>query len=149
MLGGKFDKDFLQSFRAVCTVSEFLCCECTFRRFEGYGVLGMESLLNKNFKIEFLKYSLARLVKRYKRGTTIQFKPRLIHLCDYWNKYETVANRLREMSLFECWKNGIYLTDPPRNKEDDGNFLNPDEFYSKEVLIRIWCNIRLMSVREK
>ncbi len=124
--GGKFDKDTYK-------VSGGL---------HGVGVSCVNALSNhlhvtvyregKIFEQEYAKgdpiYSVRTIGESDKTGTTIKFRPddTIFTITEY--KYETVANRLRELSFLNKGI-AINLTDL-RNKNDDGSYVT-DQFLSQ------------------
>ncbi|WP_339922051.1 DNA topoisomerase (ATP-hydrolyzing) subunit B [uncultured Cyclobacterium sp.] len=78
------------------------------------------------------QYVVREIGKTDDRGTHVHFKPdhEIFQALEY--KYETIANRLREMAFLNA---GIRISlKDLREKEDDGNF-RTDEFYSEGGLV--------------
>ncbi len=128
--GGKFDKDTykvsggLHGVGVSCVNALSTDLKATVHR---NGVI-----TEQEFKIGVPQYAAKQVGKTDKRGTIIHFKPddSIFTVTEY--KYETVANRLREMAFLNAGIR-INLTDH-REKEDDGSFKS-DEFYSEGGLI--------------
>ncbi|EPR67331.1 DNA topoisomerase (ATP-hydrolyzing) subunit B [Cyclobacterium qasimii] len=78
------------------------------------------------------QYVVREIGKTDDRGTHVHFKPdhEIFQVLEY--KYETIANRLREMAFLNAGIN-ISLKDL-REKDDDGNF-RTDNFYSEGGLV--------------
>jgi DNA gyrase subunit B len=128
--GGKFDKDTYKVSGGLHGVG--VSCVNALSEDLKATVFRNGIITEQEFKIGVPQYSARKVGETDKRGTTIQFKPdsSIFAITEY--KYETVANRLREMSFLNAGIR-IYLTDL-REKEDDGTFKS-DEFYSEGGLI--------------
>lgn len=128
--GGKFDKDTykvsggLHGVGVSCVNALSTDLKATVYR---DGVI-----TEQEFKIGVPQYPARQVGPTDKRGTTIQFKPddSIFAITEF--KYETIANRLREMAFLNAGIR-IYLTDL-REKEDDGSFKS-DEFFSEGGLV--------------
>ncbi|MDN3204607.1 DNA topoisomerase (ATP-hydrolyzing) subunit B [Algoriphagus sediminis] len=128
--GGKFDKDTykvsggLHGVGVSCVNALSTDLKATVYR---NGVI-----TEQEFKIGVPQYPAKEVGKTDRRGTTIHFKPddSIFTVTEY--KYETVANRLREMAFLNAGIR-IHLKDL-REKEDDGSFKS-DEFFSEGGLI--------------
>lgn len=128
--GGKFDKDTykvsggLHGVGVSCVNALSTDLKATVYR---DGVI-----FEQEFKIGIPQYSARQVGTTDKRGTTIHFKPddSIFAIIEY--KYETIANRMREMSFLNA-RVRIILTDL-RELEDDGS-PRKDEFYSEGGLV--------------
>jgi DNA gyrase subunit B len=128
--GGKFDKDTYKVSGGLHGVG--VSCVNALSEDLKATVFRNGVITEQEFKIGIPQYSARQIGETDKRGTTIQFKPdtSIFAITEY--KYETIANRLREMSFLNAGIR-IYLTDL-REKEDDGTFKS-DEFYSEGGLV--------------
>ncbi|MDF2159291.1 DNA topoisomerase (ATP-hydrolyzing) subunit B [Algoriphagus sp. CAU 1675] len=128
--GGKFDKDTykvsggLHGVGVSCVNALSTDLKATVHR---NGVI-----TEQEFKIGVPQYAARETGKTDKRGTIIHFKPdaSIFTVTEY--KYETIANRLREMAFLNAGIR-IFLTDL-REKEEDGSYKS-DEFYSEGGLV--------------
>lgn len=128
--GGKFDKDTykvsggLHGVGVSCVNALSTDLKATVYR---DGVI-----FEQEFKIGIPQYPARQIGTTDKRGTTIHFKPddSIFAITEY--KYETIANRMREMSFLNAGVR-IILTDL-REFEDDGS-PRCDEFYSEGGLV--------------
>jgi DNA gyrase subunit B len=128
--GGKFDKDTykvsggLHGVGVSCVNALSTDLKATVYR---NGVI-----TEQEFKIGVPQYAAREIGKTERRGTTIHFKPdaSIFTVTEY--KYETIANRLREMAFLNAGIR-IFLKDL-REIEEDGN-PKSDEFYSEGGLI--------------
>jgi DNA gyrase subunit B len=128
--GGKFDKDTykvsggLHGVGVSCVNALSTDLKATVYR---DGVI-----FEQEFKIGIPQYPARQVGTTDKRGTTIHFKPddSIFAITEY--KYETIANRMREMSFLNAGIR-IILTDL-RDLEDDGS-PRKDEFYSVGGLV--------------
>lgn len=128
--GGKFDKDTykvsggLHGVGVSCVNALSTDLKATVYR---DGVI-----FEQEFKIGIPQYPARQIGTTDKRGTTIHFKPddSIFAITEY--KYETIANRMREMSFLNAGIR-IILTDL-RELEDDGS-PRKDEFYSEGGLV--------------
>jgi DNA gyrase subunit B len=128
--GGKFDKDTykvsggLHGVGVSCVNALSTDLKATVYR---DGVI-----FEQEFKIGIPQYPAHQVGTTDKRGTTIHFKPdnSIFAITEY--KYETIANRMREMSFLNAGIR-IILTDL-RELEDDGS-PRKDEFYSEGGLV--------------
>ncbi|WP_341227975.1 DNA topoisomerase (ATP-hydrolyzing) subunit B [uncultured Arcticibacterium sp.] len=128
--GGKFDKDTYKvsgglhgvGVSCVNAVSKLLRAEV---HREG-------KVFEQEYKAGKPQYDVREIGTTEKRGTFIQFWPDELIFETTEYKYETVANRLRELSFLN---KGITLklTDK-RNLDDDGNPIS-DEFHSEGGLV--------------
>ena len=128
--GGKFDKDTykvsggLHGVGVSCVNALSTDLKATVYR---DGVI-----FEQEFKIGIPQYSARQIGTTDKRGTTIHFKPddSIFAIAEY--KYETIANRMREMSFLNA---GIRITlKDLRELEEDGS-PRFDEFYSEGGLV--------------
>ena len=128
--GGKFDKDTYKVSGGLHGVG--VSCVNALSKDLKATVYRNGVITEQEFKIGVPQYSARQIGKTDKRGTTIQFTPddSIFTLTEY--KYETIANRLREMSFLNAGIR-LYLTDL-REKEDDGTYKS-DEFYSEGGLV--------------
>ncbi|MCE7055484.1 DNA topoisomerase (ATP-hydrolyzing) subunit B [Algoriphagus sp. AGSA1] len=128
--GGKFDKDTykvsggLHGVGVSCVNALSTDLKATVYR---NGVI-----TEQEFKIGVPQYPARQIGTTDRRGTTIHFKPdpSIFAITEY--KYETIANRLREMSFLNAGIR-IFLTDL-RETEDDGS-VKSDEFFSEGGLV--------------
>jgi DNA gyrase subunit B len=128
--GGKFDKDTYKVSGGLHGVG--VSCVNALSKDLKATVYRNGVITEQEFKIGVPQYSARQIGKTDRRGTTIQFTPddSIFTLTEY--KYETIANRLREMSFLNAGIR-LYLTDL-REKEDDGSYKS-DEFYSEGGLV--------------
>lgn len=128
--GGKFDKDTYKVSGGLHGVG--VSCVNALSKDLKATVYRNGVITEQEFKIGVPQYPARQIGETDKRGTTIHFKPddSIFAITEF--KYETVANRLREMSFLNAGIR-IYLTDL-REKEDDGTFKS-DEFFSEGGLV--------------
>lgn len=128
--GGKFDKDTykvsggLHGVGVSCVNGLSTDLKATVHR---DGVI-----FEQEFKIGVPQYPARQIGTTDRRGTTIKFKPddSIFAITEY--KYETIANRMREMSFLNA---GIkIILEDYRDLEDDGS-PKSDIFYSEGGLI--------------
>jgi DNA gyrase subunit B len=128
--GGKFDKDTykvsggLHGVGVSCVNALSTDLKATVHR---NGVI-----FEQEFKIGIPQYPARQIGKTDKRGTIIHFKPDASIFTTTEYKYETIANRLREMSYLNAGIR-IFLKDY-RELEEDGS-PKSDEFFSEGGLI--------------
>ncbi|MFC3881014.1 DNA topoisomerase (ATP-hydrolyzing) subunit B [Algoriphagus namhaensis] len=128
--GGKFDKDTykvsggLHGVGVSCVNALSTDLKATVHR---NGVI-----VEQEFKIGVPQYPAREVGKTDKRGTIIHFQPDASIFTTTEYKYETIANRLREMSFLNAGIR-IFLTDL-REKEEDGSYKS-DEFFSEGGLV--------------
>lgn len=128
--GGKFDKDTykvsggLHGVGVSCVNALSTDLKATVHR---NGVI-----FEQEFKIGVPQYPAREIGKTDKRGTIIHFKPDASIFAVTEFKYETIANRLREMAYLNAGIR-IFLKDF-RELEDDG-MPKSDEFFSEGGLI--------------
>ncbi|MFC5623328.1 DNA topoisomerase (ATP-hydrolyzing) subunit B [Algoriphagus winogradskyi] len=128
--GGKFDKDTykvsggLHGVGVSCVNALSTDLKATVYR---NGVI-----TEQEFKIGVPQYPAKQVGTTDRRGTTIHFKPDASIFAITEFKYETIANRLREMSFLNAGIR-IFLTDL-RETEDDGS-VKSDEFFSEGGLV--------------
>jgi len=128
--GGKFDKDTykvsggLHGVGVSCVNALSIMLKATVHR----GGKVYEQEYSKGIP----QYPVREIGTSEKRGTIIHFKPdsEIFQATDY--KYETIANRMREMSFLNAGIS-IYLEDL-REQEEDGTF-RKDHFYSEGGLV--------------
>jgi len=128
--GGKFDKDTYKVSGGLHGVG--VSCVNALSTDLKATVFRDGVITEQEFKIGVPQYPARQVGPTDKRGTTIQFKPdeSIFAITEF--KYETIANRLREMAFLNAGIR-LYLTDL-REKEDDGSFKS-DEFFSEGGLI--------------
>ncbi len=127
--GGKFDKDSykvsggLHGVGVSCVNALSSDLKATIYR---NGVI-----FEQEFKIGVPQYPARQIGPTDKRGTTIHFKPdsSIFTITEF--KYETIANRLREMSFLNA---GIRITLTDLREFEDGK-PKCDEFFSKGGLV--------------
>jgi DNA gyrase subunit B len=128
--GGKFDKDTykvsggLHGVGVSCVNALSTMLKVTVHR-EG-------KMFEQEYSIGVPKYPVREIGTTTKRGTTVHFKPddSIFQVTEY--KYETIANRLREMSFLNA---GIKITlYDYRELEDDGS-PKGEVFFSEGGLI--------------
>ncbi|WP_111669649.1 DNA topoisomerase (ATP-hydrolyzing) subunit B [Algoriphagus litoralis] len=127
--GGKFDKDTykvsggLHGVGVSCVNALSSDLKATVHR---NGVI-----FEQEFKIGVPQYPARQIGPTDKRGTTIHFKPdaSIFAITEY--KYETIANRLREMSFLNA---GIRITLTDMREMEDGA-PKQDEFFSEGGLV--------------
>ncbi|OYX15588.1 MAG: DNA topoisomerase (ATP-hydrolyzing) subunit B [Algoriphagus sp. 32-45-6] len=128
--GGKFDKDTykvsggLHGVGVSCVNALSTDLKATVHR---NGVI-----FEQEFKIGVPQYPAREIGKTDKRGTIIHFKPDASIFTVTEFKYETIANRLREMAYLNAGIR-IFLKDL-REIEEDGN-PKSDEFFSEGGLV--------------
>lgn len=128
--GGKFDKDTykvsggLHGVGVSCVNALSTDLKATVYR---DGVI-----TEQEFKIGVPQYPAKQVGTTDKRGTMIHFKPDASIFTHTEYKYETIANRLREMAFLNAGIR-IFLKDL-REIEEDGN-ARSDEFYSEGGLV--------------
>ncbi|MFD2200678.1 DNA topoisomerase (ATP-hydrolyzing) subunit B [Shivajiella indica] len=128
--GGKFDKDTykvsggLHGVGVSCVNALSTDLKATVHR-DG-------KIYQQEYKIGVPQYPVKEIGTTDKRGTIIHFKPdtSIFTVSEY--KYETIANRLREMAFLNAGIR-IHLKDF-RELEEDGN-PRSDEFYSEGGLV--------------
>jgi DNA gyrase subunit B len=128
--GGKFDKDTykvsggLHGVGVSCVNALSTMMKATVHR-DG-------KVFEQEYSIGIPRYAVREIGTTDKRGTTIHFKPdeSIFAITEF--KYETIANRLREMSFLNAGIR-IYLKDM-RELEDDGT-PKSQEFFSEGGLV--------------
>jgi len=128
--GGKFDKDTYKVSGGLHGVG--VSCVNALSKDLKATVFRDGIITEQEFKIGVPQYPAKEVGKTEKRGTMIHFKPDDSIFTHTEFKYETIANRLREMSFLNAGIR-IYLKDL-REIEDDGN-PRSDEFYSEGGLV--------------
>ncbi|PZX54756.1 DNA topoisomerase (ATP-hydrolyzing) subunit B [Algoriphagus chordae] len=128
--GGKFDKDTYKVSGGLHGVG--VSCVNALSEDMKATVYRNGVITEQEFKIGVPQYPAKQIGTTDRRGTTIHFKPdtTIFAITEY--KYETIANRLREMSFLNAGIR-IFLTDL-RETEDDGS-VKSDEFYSEGGLV--------------
>lgn len=127
--GGKFDKDTykvsggLHGVGVSCVNALSTDLKATVHR---NGVI-----FEQEFKIGVPQYPARQIGTTDKRGTIIHFKPDASIFVITEFKYETIANRLREMSFLNA---GIRITLTDLREVEDGQ-PKRDEFYSEGGLV--------------
>ncbi|GAA3997198.1 DNA topoisomerase (ATP-hydrolyzing) subunit B [Hymenobacter fastidiosus] len=123
--GGKFDKDSykvsggLHGVGVSCVNALSSDLKVTVRR-NGH-------MYEQEYKIGVPQYAVKEIGDTEEHGTEVEFLPDASIFTESVYKYETVANRLRELSYLN---KGIRITlTDRREKEDDGSFLY-EEFFS-------------------
>ncbi|ERM82357.1 hypothetical protein P872_18340 [Rhodonellum psychrophilum GCM71 = DSM 17998] len=128
--GGKFDKDTykvsggLHGVGVSCVNALSTTLRATVHR-DG-------KVYEQEYAIGIPQYDVREIGTTDKRGTTIFFRPDASIFTHTEFKYETIANRMREMSFLNAGIR-IYLSDM-RDLEDDGK-PKSDEFYSEGGLV--------------
>jgi DNA gyrase subunit B len=124
--GGKFDKDSYKVSGGLHGVG--VSCVNALSTDLKVTVFGKGKIHEQEYKIGIPQYPVRQIGETDKHGTTVHFKPddSIFTTTEY--KYETIANRMRELSFLNKGIR-ISLTDL-REKDDEGNFLN-DSFYSE------------------
>ncbi|HEX8427568.1 DNA topoisomerase (ATP-hydrolyzing) subunit B [Hymenobacter sp.] len=124
--GGKFDKDSykvsggLHGVGVSCVNALSQDLKVTVRR-NGH-------IYEQEYKIGVPQYAVKQIGDTEEHGTEVEFLPDNSIFTETVYKYETVANRLRELSYLN---KGIRITlTDRRDKNDDGSFLG-EEFYSQ------------------
>jgi len=127
--GGKFDKDTYKVSGGLHGVG--VSCVNALSSDLKATVYRNGVITEQEFKIGAPQYSAREVGKTDKRGTTIHFKPddSIFAITEY--KYETIANRLREMSFLNAGIR-IHLQDL---REMDEGVAKSDEFFSEGGLV--------------
>ncbi len=127
--GGKFDKDTYKVSGGLHGVG--VSCVNALSSDLKATVFRNGVITEQEFKIGAPQYSAREVGKTDKRGTTIHFKPddSIFAITEY--KYETIANRLREMSFLNAGIR-IHLQDL---RELDEGVPKSDEFFSEGGLV--------------
>lgn len=128
--GGKFDKDTYKVSGGLHGVG--VSCVNALSEDLKATVYRDGVIFEQEFKIGIPQYPAREIGKTEKRGTTIHFKPdpTIFAITEY--KYETIANRMREMAFLNA---GIrIILEDLRELEDDGA-ARRDEFYSEGGLV--------------
>ncbi|MBN7816413.1 DNA topoisomerase (ATP-hydrolyzing) subunit B [Algoriphagus pacificus] len=128
--GGKFDKDTYKVSGGLHGVG--VSCVNALSTDLKATVFRDGVITEQEFKIGVPQYPAKQVGTTDKRGTKIHFKPDASIFTQTEYKYETIANRLREMSFLNAGIR-IYLKDL-REIEEDGN-PRSDEFYSEGGLV--------------
>ncbi|MEB2780685.1 DNA topoisomerase (ATP-hydrolyzing) subunit B [Algoriphagus persicinus] len=128
--GGKFDKDTYKVSGGLHGVG--VSCVNALSEDLKATVYRNGVITEQEFKIGIPQYPAKQVGTTDRRGTTINFKPDSSIFAITEFKYETIANRLREMSFLNAGIR-ILLTDL-RETEDDGS-VKSDEFYSEGGLV--------------
>ncbi|HAH37359.1 MAG TPA: DNA topoisomerase IV subunit B, partial [Algoriphagus sp.] len=128
--GGKFDKDTYKVSGGLHGVG--VSCVNALSTDLKATVFRNGVITEQEFKIGVPQYPAREIGKTDKRGTIIHFKPDASIFAITEFKYETIANRLREMAFLNAGIR-IYLKDL-REIEDDGN-PKSDEFFSEGGLV--------------
>jgi DNA gyrase subunit B len=123
--GGKFDKDSYKVSGGLHGVG--VSCVNALSTDLKVTVFSKGKVHEQEYKIGIPQYPVREIGTTDIHGTTVHFKPddSIFTTTEY--KYETIANRMRELSFLNKGIR-ISLTDL-REKDDEGNFLN-DSFYS-------------------
>src|SRR5690606_2924142 len=128
--GGKFDKDTYKVSGGLHGVG--VSCVNALSEDLKATVYRNGVITEQEFKIGAPQYPAREIGPTDRRGTTIHFKPDSSIFAITEFKYETIANRLREMSFLNAGIR-IILTDL-RDVEDDGS-VKSDDFYSEGGLV--------------
>ncbi|WP_296700820.1 DNA topoisomerase (ATP-hydrolyzing) subunit B [Algoriphagus sp.] len=128
--GGKFDKDTYKVSGGLHGVG--VSCVNALSQDLKATVFRDGVITEQEFKIGVPQYPAKEVGKTDKRGTMIHFKPDSSIFTHTEFKYETIANRLREMSFLNAGIR-IFLKDL-REIEDDGS-PRSDEFFSEGGLV--------------
>ncbi len=127
--GGKFDKDTYKVSGGLHGVG--VSCVNALSSNLKATVFRNGVITEQEFKIGAPQYSAREVGKTDKRGTTIHFKPddTIFAITEF--KYETIANRLREMSFLNA---GIRIHLQDLREMEDG-VAKSDEFFSEGGLV--------------
>ena len=127
--GGKFDKDTYKVSGGLHGVG--VSCVNALSSDLKATVFRNGVITEQEFKIGAPQYSAREVGKTDKRGTTIHFKPddTIFDITEF--KYETIANRLREMSFLNA---GIRIHLQDLREMEDG-VAKSDEFFSEGGLV--------------
>jgi DNA gyrase subunit B len=127
--GGKFDKDTYKVSGGLHGVG--VSCVNALSSDLKATVFRNGVITEQEFKIGAPQYAAREVGKTDKRGTTIHFKPddSIFAITEY--KYETIANRLREMSFLNA---GIRIHLQDLREIEDGA-ARSDEFFSEGGLV--------------
>ncbi len=127
--GGKFDKDTYKVSGGLHGVG--VSCVNALSSDLKATVYRNGVIFEQEFKIGVPQYPARQIGPTEKRGTTIHFKPdaSIFAITEY--KYETIANRLREMSFLNA---GIRITLTDLREIEDGQ-PKRDEFFSEGGLV--------------
>ena len=127
--GGKFDKDTYKVSGGLHGVG--VSCVNALSSDLKATVFRNGVITEQEFKIGAPQYSAREVGKTDKRGTTIHFKPddTIFAITEF--KYETIANRLREMSFLNA---GIRIHLQDLREMEDG-VAKSDEFFSEGGLV--------------
>ena len=127
--GGKFDKDTYKVSGGLHGVG--VSCVNALSSDLKATVFRNGVITEQEFKIGAPQYSAREIGKTDRRGTTIHFKPddSIFAITEY--KYETIANRLREMSFLNA---GIRIHLQDLREIEDG-VARSDEFFSEGGLV--------------
>lgn len=127
--GGKFDKDTYKVSGGLHGVG--VSCVNALSSDLKATVYRNGVIFEQEFKIGVPQYPARQIGPTDRRGTTIHFKPdaSIFAITEY--KYETIANRLREMSFLNA---GIKITLTDLREVEDGQ-PKRDEFFSEGGLV--------------
>ena len=128
--GGKFDKDTYKVSGGLHGVG--VSCVNALSTDLRVEVNRDGKVFEQEYKIGKPQYPVREIGKTDKRGTTVRFKPddTIFQVTEY--KYETVANRIRELSFLN---KGIKLTLTDRRELDDNGQPITEEFLSTGGLV--------------
>jgi DNA gyrase subunit B len=127
--GGKFDKDTYKVSGGLHGVG--VSCVNALSSDLKATVFRNGVIFEQEFKIGVPQYPARQIGTTDKRGTTIHFKPDASIFAIQEFKYETIANRLREMSFLNA---GIRITLKDLREIEDGE-PKGDEFFSEGGLV--------------
>lgn len=127
--GGKFDKDTYKVSGGLHGVG--VSCVNALSSDLKATVYRNGVIVEQEFKIGVPQYPARQIGPTDKRGTTIHFKPDASIFVIQEFKYETIANRLREMSFLNA---GIRITLTDLRDVEDGE-PKRDEFFSEGGLV--------------
>jgi DNA gyrase subunit B len=127
--GGKFDKDTYKVSGGLHGVG--VSCVNALSSDLKATVFRNGVIFEQEFKIGVPQYPARQIGPTDKRGTTIHFKPDASIFAIQEFKYETIANRLREMSFLNA---GIRITLTDLREIEDG-VPKRDEFFSEGGLV--------------
>ncbi|MFN3996225.1 DNA topoisomerase (ATP-hydrolyzing) subunit B [Algoriphagus sp.] len=127
--GGKFDKDTYKVSGGLHGVG--VSCVNALSSDLKATVYRNGVIFEQEFKIGVPQYPARQIGPTDKRGTTIHFKPDASIFAITEFKYETIANRLREMSFLNA---GIRITLTDLREIEDG-VPKSDEFFSEGGLV--------------
>src|SRR5690242_3504682 len=124
--GGKFDKDSYKVSGGLHGVG--VSCVNALSTDLKVTVFSNGKVHEQEYKIGIPQYPVREIGTTDMHGTTVTFKPDGSIFTSTEYKYETIANRMRELSYLN---KGIRITlTDHREKDSEGNFIS-DSFYSE------------------